>query len=152
VKLKYLYLSGNRNAIGGIALKDMVELIDLRIRFTNIKTFEFLEKLEKVYDISFEGNAITSIEGIENATYLRKIDFSSNYITDLSSLGKNINLNINTLYLENNYITNLSPLSNLDLSTLYIGNNCITNFTSIQNIKYVYGDSIEEQRKTCEMP
>lgn len=116
-----------------ITTKDIISLISLDMKASNISDISYLKYAINLKKLSLPLNKIEDLSPLEELINLEYLDLSFNNINDITYLRKLINLRL--LYIFNNNIEQVNSLSNLvDLLYLDISNNQITNFTPIQDI------------------
>ena len=128
-QLTELNLSNNR-ILDISPLKYLAELKDLDLAFNKIADISPLARLKKLEKLSLKSNGnISDLSALGNLTGLKVLDLSCNFtlrnITPLSNL-----VNLEMLNLEQDQITDISPLANLHkLDALYMSYNDFLSFT-----------------------
>ncbi len=126
---------------------NLLENIDFARNLSSLKYFS--AKNNNVSDLSplsnkpllervhFDGNKIKSIpEGWSANKSLNYVRFPINEFSDLSSFKALENLKIDMLFLEYNYIVDITPLKSFyTLSTLMLSHNCIIDFSPLDGLK-----------------
>ena len=95
---------------------------------------------------------ITSLEGIQDIGNLTGgsliLYLQDNRISDITPLK---DLNISVLLLDHNQISDVTPLQNqINLEVLDLRYNCISDFTPINNLPMSYNFQIQPQNTTCQ--
>ena len=114
------------------------EAITISTRFinSNVSRYVYLPKLKKL-DISHNAD-LSGVERLGELTYLRELNASSNYISNISNTNWSAITYLRRLYLANNFITDITPVENLKyLETLDVSKNLLSgalnfNFTASQ--------------------
>lgn len=93
-----------------------------------------------VYKIDFENNSLTNLDFFENVdTLVTDLVFNNNNLNDISGLSDLVNTNgaMSDLYFNNNSITSLVGLENISvLNGLHLENNNISDLTPIKNLSF----------------
>ena len=112
-------LNLEKNSISDVAsLGGLTKLTYLNVADNKIKDVSDLEKLTELTEINITKNKVTDISCFENFTHLITVRISNNEISDISPLK---NLNLETLFLEENAILDLSLIEDKGLN---VGESC----------------------------
>ena len=109
-----------------------------------VKDLNFLHNYENLngFSLSFRDNEISDITVFRRfqGNYIEVLDLDNNLITDVTPL---VGINFDILGLNNNRISDVSPLGNLRKGiVLEVGNNCILDYSSIKkHIDYYFSSS-----------
>lgn len=92
-----------------------------------------VKDMQALTTLNLTGKPITSLEGLQYATNLEKLQLSGAGLKDIQIIGQL--KSINNLNLSTNSITDISPLSNLNnLTVLNLANNQIKNISSLESL------------------
>lgn len=141
--LKKLFIEVNQ--ISNIEpLKDIQTLENLSISFNRIEDISPIENLTNLKVIDFRKNLIDNVEAVENLvnacssagkTDFERLTFSYNKISDISSLESLKNISIKTLEIDENSISDITPLKDIKtLMTLNISKNKISDISSLEDL------------------
>lgn len=90
-----------------------------------------IEEMQRINDfIVLDGCNITSLVGLEHATNVKRLNISNNNIESLEPI-KDL-VNIKSLFMQNTGISDLSLLSNLNLESLWCENNPISSLKGLE--------------------
>ena len=90
-------------------------------------------EMETLTSFAVAGPEVKSLIGLETATNLQTLDLNNNVISDVTPLAHLVKLQ--TLHLNNNVISDVTPLAHLvKLQTLHLNNNAISDLTPLANL------------------
>lgn len=113
-------------------LQDLLYLQDVRISGCPVKSLLGLENAYRLATLSAAGCNIGSIDSLGDCTALERVDLSGNKLTDISPLEKS-RMNIEYLLLDDNDLSDLSPLSGMrSLVILSIDNNHVEDLSFVE--------------------
>ena len=96
------------------------------------------------YDLNLNGLNITDLTGLEYATKLKHLSLDNNLVTDISPLA---NLHLKTLSLNGNKITDLNPLKNMtSLEDLSLKGNKIADISPLTRLTSLTSLNLEDQQ------
>lgn len=124
--IQYLQLDGNPiQEISPIETQQMLFFLNLRNMHLQGKDLEHVSGLENLRMLFLDFNDIENLEALKNVKLIH-LSLQDNQISDLTPLSNLDNDLLNILQLSDNRITNIEPLSRLDkLADLYLDNNKI---------------------------
>ena len=149
-KLEELDLSGNRqDSSKGIAdisaIEGLTNLKSLSIEKNSISDISALKNLTNLTYLNIADNKIKDVTDLEKLVNLEEINISKNKITDIScfeNFGKLTIIRIN-----NNEISDISPLKNLSIETLFLDENAIMDLSMVESKGINIGDSCKQNIK-----
>ncbi|MBC1664724.1 LPXTG cell wall anchor domain-containing protein [Listeria welshimeri] len=98
-----------------------------------IKSIEGMQYLNELSYLSLDGNQVSDLTPLANATKLTYLTLSDNNVSDVSSL-KNLS-KVYLIGLKNNQVEDISSLSNLTaLKYLYLNGNKLSDLSAIANL------------------
>ncbi|MBF2451350.1 Ig-like domain-containing protein [Listeria welshimeri] len=98
-----------------------------------IKSIEGMQYLNELSYLSLDGNQVSDLTPLTNASKLTYLTLSDNNVTDVSSL-KNLS-KVYLIGLKNNQVEDISSLSNLTaLKYLYLNGNKLSDLSAIANL------------------
>ncbi|MBC1743328.1 LPXTG cell wall anchor domain-containing protein [Listeria welshimeri] len=98
-----------------------------------IKSIEGMQYLNELSYLSLDGNQVSDLTPLANASKLTYVTLSDNNVTDVSSL-KNLS-KVYLIGLKNNQVEDISSLSNLTaLKYLYLNGNKLSDLSAIANL------------------
>lgn len=134
-------------AEGNVTLKEMQALTNLNITGKPVSSLEGLQYATNIQKLQLSATGLTDIQIIGQLKSLTELNLSSNSITDISSLS-NLN-NLTILNLANNQIKDISPLQNLTmLNGLNISSNKINDLKPLVNLINLDKLNLEENGLT----
>ena len=117
-------------------------LVKLTVDKTSVRDFSALKDCGKLVSVSARECGITSLESLTNQTIV-SLDIEDNAISDLTPL-QGFSL-LATLDANNNQITDLSPLAGHDpLISLHVANNQITDLSPLAETPYLVSLSVAD--------
>ncbi|MDQ0092074.1 Leucine-rich repeat (LRR) protein [Paenibacillus anaericanus] len=121
-------------ATGAIQIADISLELAIREKLNKLDGTELTdEELLTITELQVINGGISSLDGIQYLTNLRKLFLNENNISDISLLSSLQSLT--HLELKNNQIKNVAPLSGLSqLKELYLGGNSITDYSPLAGI------------------
>ena len=121
--------------------EDLLELIQLDASDLDIDTLEGLEYAENLEKINVSNNALTNIRPLKNLMNLVNVNLSGNRLRDIEPLDSHYNLEILNLSRNNLYVMDLSAVASmvnlkvLNLKKAKIDSlNYVQNCTQLENI------------------
>lgn len=126
-------------------IENLTNLEYLIVSGIQISDISYLSDLTNLRDLSIIGGDYSDISYLSNLTKLESLSLSGD-VTNLAPLEKLVNLE--TLYLPDNNISDITVLSKLtNLNTLYIVGNHITDFSPIKDLQleefHGYGQTVD---------
>ena len=136
-ELYHLDVSGNLiadlSSIGGCG-----KLRSLNISRNTVSSLDFTEHMLELKNLWASVNQIADLSGLKNVTQLEMVYLDHNQIEDISILAKN-GENLKIAVLDNNRISNLSPLGDcVKLYALSANENLLTDVNGLENCQELY--------------
>ena len=130
-------------------LERFENITSLTITFSNFEkesTFNIIKNMRNLTSLNLRGNELgNSISELSSLTNLKSLYLENNYISDITPI-ENLT-NLETLDLANNIIKDISPLENLtSLKRLYLSTNIIEDITPLSGLSHLEDLNISTNR------
>ena len=149
-KLENLDVSNNRqNSSTGITdispIEGLTNLKTLNLSKNSISDITPLRDLRNLTILNVGDNKIKDVSALENLTALTEIDISKNRVSDINCF-ENLE-HLSTIKINNNEIADISPLRNLSIETLFLEENAIMDLSMVENKGINLGESCKQDVK-----
>lgn len=142
--------AANNHIVNINCLKDINELDILNLGFNRLSDIAPITRAKTLKEIYINNNMLTDLSAIDrNNTNLRILNFSSNRVTNISTLAACRSLEV--LKGDNNYIQDIHPLDDLtNLTELSLDSNQIFDNSTVGKLSNLKNWSVRDQRIVTE--